>query len=125
VTWRECLDARGELDVTAVAGTLRRARRAGSVFGALLRLGRRVCTPYTVQSVLEACDAALACLEVVDSVWSDLASLPVTLSVDGEVGEHGQAGTAADRLRHHQPAFHLRSGPGSRPRRRTSAPPRR
>jgi len=205
VTWRECLDARGELDVRAAAGALRRARRAGSVFDVLLsaeaglsladayrvqdqvtalrladgerlagwklgytsavmraqmgvavpnfgpltdamvlssparlpagalqprvepeiglRLGRRVRAPCSVQSVLDACDAALACLEVVDSVWSgyrftledntadgssaawvvtgpplpleDLASLPVALSVDGEVVEHGTGAAAS------------------------------
>ena len=72
--------------------------------------------------MLAACDEALACLEVVDSVWSgyrftledntadgssaawvvvgpsmplsDLAALPVTLSVDGDVVERG-AGAAA------------------------------
>ena len=73
--------------------------------------------------MLGACDAALACLEVVDSVWSgyrftladntadgssaawvvvgpplpvsDLASLPVELSVDGEVVEHGTGAAAS------------------------------
>jgi 2-keto-4-pentenoate hydratase len=82
-----------------------------------LRLGRRLAGPCSVSEVLDACDAALACLEVVDSVWSgyrftledntadgssaawvvvgpvmpvsDLAALPVTLSVDGEVVESG------------------------------------
>jgi 2-keto-4-pentenoate hydratase len=73
--------------------------------------------------VLGACDAALACLEVVDSVWSgyrftledntadgssaawvvvgpamavsDLASLPVELSVDGSVVERGVGAAAS------------------------------
>ncbi len=81
-----------------------------------LRLGRR-------SDVLAACDAALACLEVVDSVWSgyrftledntadgssaawvvvgpvlpvsDLAALPVALSVDGEVVESGTGAAAS------------------------------
>ena len=35
-----------------------------------LRLGRRLAGPCSVSEVLGACDAALACLEVVDSVWS-------------------------------------------------------
>jgi len=87
-----------------------------------LRLGRRLTGPCSVSDVLAACDAALACLEVVDSVWtgyrftledntadgssaawvvvgptllvSDLAALPVALSMDGEVVERG-AGAAA------------------------------
>jgi 2-keto-4-pentenoate hydratase len=87
-----------------------------------LRLGRRLTAPCSVSDVLAACSEALACLEVVDSVWSgyrftladntadgssaawvvvgpavpldDLASLPVVLSVDGEVVERG-AGAAA------------------------------
>jgi 2-keto-4-pentenoate hydratase len=87
-----------------------------------LRLGRRLTAPCSVSEVLGACDAALACLEIVDSVWSgyrftledntadgssaawvavgpvmaldDLAALPVALSVDGEVVERG-AGAAA------------------------------
>ncbi|HTQ89469.1 MAG TPA: fumarylacetoacetate hydrolase family protein [Streptosporangiaceae bacterium] len=87
-----------------------------------LRLGRRLTGPCSVPAVLAACSEALACLEVVDSVWSgyrftlpdntadgssaawvvvgpslppdDLASLPVALSVDGEVVECG-AGAAA------------------------------
>jgi 2-keto-4-pentenoate hydratase len=73
--------------------------------------------------VLGACDAALACLEIVDSVWSgyrftledntadgssaawvavgpplpvsDLAALPVELSVDGEVVERGVGAAAS------------------------------
>jgi 2-keto-4-pentenoate hydratase len=73
--------------------------------------------------VLGACDSALACLEVVDSVWSgyrftledntadgssaawvvvgpampvsDLAALPVALSVDGEVVERGTGAAAS------------------------------
>ena len=87
-----------------------------------LRLGRRLTGPCSVSDVLVACSEALACLEVVDSVWSGyrftledntadgssaawvvvgpslplsgLAALPVTLSVDGEVVERG-AGAAA------------------------------
>jgi len=87
-----------------------------------LRLGRRLTGPCSVSDVLAACDAALACLEVVDSVWAgyrftledntadgssaawvvagpslpldDLASLPVALAVDGQVVERG-AGAAA------------------------------
>ena len=39
-----------------------------------LRLGRRLEVPCTVESALDACDAALACLEIVDSV---LGGLPV------------------------------------------------
>jgi 2-keto-4-pentenoate hydratase len=88
-----------------------------------LRLGRRLTGPCSVSDVLGACDAALACLEVVDSVWSgyrftledntadgssaawvvvgpampvsDLASLPVALSVDGEVVERGTGAAAS------------------------------
>jgi 2-keto-4-pentenoate hydratase len=88
-----------------------------------LRLGRRLSAPFSVDSVLDACDAALACLEVVDSVWSgyrfkledntadgssaawvavgpslpldDLAALPVTLSVDGEAVESGTGAAAS------------------------------
>jgi 2-keto-4-pentenoate hydratase len=88
-----------------------------------LRLGRRLAGPCSVSEVLDACDAALACLEVVDSVWSgyrftledntadgssaawvvvgpvmpvsDLAALPVTLSVDGEVVESGTGAAAS------------------------------
>ena len=88
-----------------------------------LRLGRRLAGPCSVSDVLGACDAALACLEVVDSVWSgyrftledntadgssaawvvvgpampvsDLASLPVVLSVDGEVVERGTGAAAS------------------------------
>ena len=87
-----------------------------------LRLSRRLTGPCSVSDVLAACSEALACLEVVDSVWSgyrfalpdntadgssaawvvvgpslpldDLASLPVALAVDGEVVERG-AGAAA------------------------------
>lgn len=87
-----------------------------------LRLGRRLTAPCSVSDVLAACDAALACLEVVDSVWTGyrftledntadgssaawvvvgpslpldgLASLPVALAVDGQVVERG-AGAAA------------------------------
>ena len=88
-----------------------------------LRLGRRLTAPCSVSDVLGACDSALACLEVVDSVWSgyrftledntadgssaawvvvgpalpvsDLASLPVVLSVDGEVVERGTGAAAS------------------------------
>jgi 2-keto-4-pentenoate hydratase len=73
--------------------------------------------------VLDACDAALACLEIVDSVWAgyrftledntadgssaawvavgpplpldELASLPVALTVDGEVAERGTGAAAS------------------------------
>ncbi len=212
MTWRQCLDAGGALDVGAVADALRRARRTGLTFDVLLsdelsfsladayrvqeqvtalrladgerlagwklgytsavmraqmgiaepnfgpltdamllgspallpagalallpagalqprvepeiglRLGRRLMAPCSVESALDACDAALACLEIVDSVWSgyrftledntadgssaawvamgpslpleDLASLPVELSVDGEVVERGTGAAA-------------------------------
>ena len=88
-----------------------------------LRLGRRLTAPCSVSDVLAACDAALACLEVVDSVWTgyrftledntadgssaawvvvgpslpldDLASLPVALAVDGEVVERGVGAAAS------------------------------
>ena len=88
-----------------------------------LRLGRRLAGPCSAADALEACEAALACLEIVDSVWSgyrftladntadgssaawvavgpslaldDLPSLPVALSVDGEVVERA-TGAAAD-----------------------------
>jgi 2-keto-4-pentenoate hydratase len=88
-----------------------------------LRLARRMTAPCSVEDVLDACDAALACLEIVDSVWSgyrftledntadgssaawvvvgpplpmeDLASLPVALSVDGEVVERGLGAAAS------------------------------
>lgn len=87
-----------------------------------LRLGRRLEAPCTVEDVLEACDAALACLEIVDSVWSgyrftlsdntadgssaawvavgpslpmeDLPSLAVELSVDGVVVERATGAAA-------------------------------
>jgi len=76
-----------------------------------LRLARRLSGPCTVADVLDACSGALACLEVVDSVWTgyrfrledntadgssaawvvvgeelpleDLPSVPVRLEVDG------------------------------------------
>lgn len=76
-----------------------------------LRLRRRLAGPCTVEDVLGACSTAVACLEVVDSVWTgyrfrladntadgssaawvvvgdelpldDLPAVPVTLSVDG------------------------------------------
>jgi 2-keto-4-pentenoate hydratase len=88
-----------------------------------LRLGRRLRAPFSVDSVLDACDAALACLEIVDSVWSGyrfaledntadgssaawvavgpslplsgLELLPVTLSVDGEAVESGTGAAAS------------------------------
>ncbi|HEX5290315.1 MAG TPA: fumarylacetoacetate hydrolase family protein [Streptosporangiaceae bacterium] len=88
-----------------------------------LRLGRPVRAPCSADDVLAACDAALACLEIVDSVWSgyrftledntadgssaawvavgpplpvsDLAALPVALSVDGEVVERGTGAAAS------------------------------
>ena len=87
-----------------------------------LRLGRRLTAPCSVDQALEACDAALACLEIVDSVWAgyrftledntadgssaawvavgpslplqDLASLPVTLSVDGAEVERATGAAA-------------------------------
>ncbi len=80
-----------------------------------LRLGRRLTGPCSVEQALDACGAALACLEIVDSVWAgyrfaledntadgssaawvavgpplpldDLAALPVTMSMDGQVVE--------------------------------------
>jgi 2-keto-4-pentenoate hydratase len=88
-----------------------------------LRLGRRLVPPFSVESVLDACDAAFACLEIVDSVWSGyrfklqdntadgssaawvaagselpltgLESLPVTLLVDGEAVESGTGAAAS------------------------------
>jgi 2-keto-4-pentenoate hydratase len=88
-----------------------------------LRLGRRLSAPFSVDAVLDACDAAFACLEIVDSVWSGyrftledntadgssaawvaigpslplsgLESLPVTLSVDGEAVESGTGAAAS------------------------------
>jgi 2-keto-4-pentenoate hydratase len=88
-----------------------------------LRLGRPLRAPCSADDVLAACDAALACLEIVDSVWSgyrftledntadgssaawvvvgppllvsDLAALPVELSVDGEVVERGTGAAAS------------------------------
>ena len=156
MSWRQCLDAGGELDVGAVAAALRRTRRTGLTFDVLLseelsfsladayrvqdqvtamrladgerlagwklgytsavmraqmgveapnfgpltdamllsspaqlpagalqprvepeiglRLGRRLTAPCSAESALDACDAALACLEIVDSV---LVGLPV------------------------------------------------
>ena len=78
-----------------------------------LRLGRQLAGPCSAADALDACEAALACLEIVDSVWSgyrftladntadgssaawavvgpdmpldDLAELAVSLSVDGVV----------------------------------------
>jgi 2-keto-4-pentenoate hydratase len=88
-----------------------------------LRLGRRLSGPCSASDVLGASDAALACLEIVDSVWagyrftlednsadgssaawvavgpvlpvSDLAALPVALSVDGAVVERGSGAAAS------------------------------
>jgi 2-keto-4-pentenoate hydratase len=88
-----------------------------------LRLGRPLPAPCSADDVLAACDTALACLEIVDSVWSgyrftledntadgssaawvvvgpalpvsDLAALPVELSVDGEVVERGTGAAAS------------------------------
>jgi 2-keto-4-pentenoate hydratase len=88
-----------------------------------LRLGRRLVPPFSVESVLDACDAALACLEIVDSVWTGyrfaladntadgssaawvavgpelpltgLESLPVTLLVDGEAAGSGTGSAAS------------------------------
>ena len=85
--------------------------------------GAASCRAVLGSDVLAACDVALACLEVVDSVWSgyrftledntadgssaawvvvgpavpldDLASLPVVLSVDGEVVERGVGAAAS------------------------------
>jgi 2-keto-4-pentenoate hydratase len=88
-----------------------------------LRLGRRLTGPCSASDVLDACDTALACLEIVDSVWvgyrftledntadgssaawvavgpplpvSDLAALPVELAVDGVVVEEGVGAAAS------------------------------
>jgi len=88
-----------------------------------LRLGRRLMPPFSVQGVLDACDAALACLEIVDSVWTGyrfkledntadgssaawvavgselplagLEALPVTLLADGEAVESGTGAAAS------------------------------
>ena len=87
-----------------------------------LRLGRRLTGPCSVDEALDACDDALACLEIVDSVWAgyrftiedntadgssaawvavgpslrldDLPSLPVALSGDGEVVERATGAAA-------------------------------
>ena len=87
-----------------------------------LRLARPLSGPCTAQQALDACDTALACLEVVDSVWAgyrftladntadgssaawvvvgpelpagDLATLPVALSVDGQVVEQATGAAA-------------------------------
>jgi 2-keto-4-pentenoate hydratase len=87
-----------------------------------LRLRRRLDVPCSIESALDACDAAVACLEIVDSVWAgyrftladntadgssaawvavgpelpldDLASLPVALSVGGEVVERATGAAA-------------------------------
>ncbi len=88
-----------------------------------LRLGRALTAPCSADDVLEACDAALACLEIVDSVWAgyrftledntadgssaawvavgppvpldDLAALDVALAVDGKVVERGTGSEAS------------------------------
>ena len=87
-----------------------------------LRLRRQLNAACSVDEALDACDAALACLEIVDSVWSgyrftledntadgssaawvavgpslpleDLASLPVALSVDGAEVERATGAAA-------------------------------
>jgi 2-keto-4-pentenoate hydratase len=87
-----------------------------------LRLGRRLTAPCSADQALAACDAALACLEIVDSVWAgyrftledntadgssaawvavgpslplaDLALLPVALSVDGAEVERATGAAA-------------------------------
>ena len=87
-----------------------------------LRLGRRLTAPCSVDQALDACDGALACLEIVDSVWAgyrftledntadgssaawvavgpslpleDLALLPVALSVDGAEVERATGAAA-------------------------------
>jgi 2-keto-4-pentenoate hydratase len=87
-----------------------------------LRLRRPLTGPCSVDQALDACDGALACLEIVDSVWSgyrftledntadgssaawvavgpslpleDLASLPVALSVDGAEVERATGAAA-------------------------------
>jgi 2-keto-4-pentenoate hydratase len=87
-----------------------------------LRLRRRLTAPCSADEALDACDGALACLEIVDSIWSgyrftiqdntadgssaawvavgpslpldDLPSLPVALSVDGEVAERATGAAA-------------------------------
>jgi 2-keto-4-pentenoate hydratase len=88
-----------------------------------LRLRRRLEGPCSAERALDACEAALACLEIVDSVWSgyrftledntadgssaawvvvgpempldDLAALPVELSVDGVAGERATGAAAS------------------------------
>ena len=89
-----------------------------------LRLGRRLAgAGLTANDVLEACDSAMACLEIVDSVWTgyrftledntadgssaawvavgpplpmdDLAALDVALVVDGDVVERGTGAAAS------------------------------
>jgi len=87
-----------------------------------LRLRRQLTAACSVDQALDACDGALACLEIVDSVWSgyrfaledntadgssaawvavgpslpleDLASLPVALSVDGAEVERATGAAA-------------------------------
>jgi 2-keto-4-pentenoate hydratase len=88
-----------------------------------LRLGRELTGPCTADEALAACSAALACLEIVDSIWTgyrfklpdntadlssaawvvtgpelpltDLDQVRVTLSLDGEI-LHTATGAAAD-----------------------------
>jgi 2-keto-4-pentenoate hydratase len=88
-----------------------------------LRLRRRLAGPCSAEDALEACESALACLEIVDSVWSgyrftledntadgssaawvvagpempldDLAALPVELLVDGVAGERATGAAAS------------------------------
>ena len=88
-----------------------------------LRLGRPLVAPCSIEDALDACDSALACLEIVDSVWTgyrftledntadgssaawvavgppmplaDLASLAVALTVDGVVAERATGAAAS------------------------------
>jgi len=88
-----------------------------------LRLGRRLEGPCSAEEALEACETALACLEIVDSVWSgyrftledntadgssaawvavgsempldDLAELAVVLCVDGAPAAHATGAAAS------------------------------
>jgi 2-keto-4-pentenoate hydratase len=88
-----------------------------------LRLRDRLTGPCSAAEALAACEAALACLEIVDSVWSgyrftledntadgssaawvvvgpelpldDLAALPVELYVDGVAGERATGAAAS------------------------------
>ena len=64
MTWRPYLDARGALDVGAVAGALRRARRDGQTFDVLLsdEVGLGLADAYRVQ------DQVLGCRHEIESV---------------------------------------------------------